>query len=271
MDIRNIFRKKEKNKLLISTPGLDGNQDLINALQPCSRNLPPYWKDLTKGNSWIETIRFKNDLDKLNDSNFNLDEKRKINEKLKKNNGGILKNGRSMINASTCPSFVEIFKNSFLIKTPCEIFVDIDNNNINVESAEKYLLDISFHDLNNQLWGDFNPNLRNIKFSLPYRIKTSEKRAKLVFLDNVYYSDLPFKVMPGVVSIDNKFVSHFNLNTTIDRRYFKNNNYQKIIKVGTPLAMIYMPDGLLDLEFTQFPEEPKIHFIGDYLKKLQNK
>ena len=90
-------------------------------------------------------------------------------------------------------------------------------------------------------------------------------------LDNIFYSDLPFKVMPGVLPIDPKYPVALNINTTIDKRLFKEKKYTKLVKAGTPLAMLYVPDGILDLENKKIKMSYKKHFIADHIKKLNEK
>lgn len=252
MNILNIFKKKEKNKLLISwkVSGELQKDNISDLFEKCSKHMPPYWNKLKEGFDLGKTIKANTDDDFY-----------------------IKENKRSRLNASTCPSFVEIFKNSYLLKTPVEYYIEMDNNGISVTSSNPKVMNINSHDLKTQLWGSFNPNVRNIKFEFfDLTAKTLNKSTKAIMIDNIFYTDLPFRVLPGVLPLSSKYPSSFNLNTTIDRRLIsKGEKYTKLVKAGTPLAMFYMPDGVLDINVEEINLYYKKAFIADTIKKLNEK
>ena len=249
MDIKNIFKKKEKNKLLINWKVADKLQkdNISDLFEKCSKHMPPYWDELKKDFDLGKTV--KADID---------------------NQFCYKENGRSRLNASTCPSFIEIFKNSYLLKAPVEFYVEINDNGIEIQSSNQAILNVNSHDLEAQLWGNFNPNVMNIKFELfDVAVKTLNKSTKIVILDNIFYTDIPFRVLPGVLPLSPKYPLSFNLNTTIDKRLIsQGKKYTKLVKAGTPLAMFYMPDGVLDISCEEIDFSYKKAFIGDYIKKL---
>lgn len=269
MNILNVFKKKEKNKLLVSLE--EESININEIIEKCSKNMPPYWDKLRRNFNLEKTIKFHSM------ANLNLDIKEE-NEKFyeihnEPGNDEIWNqdNGISRVNASTCPSFVEIFKNSYVLKTPVEFYIEVEGNKIKILSSNKKILGTASHPLKEQLWGDFNEDLINIKFEIAAVVKTLNKRINIVMLDNIFYSDLPFKVMPGVLPIDPKYPVALNINTTIDKRLFKEKKYTKLVKAGTPLAMLYVPDGILDLENKKIKMSYKKHFIADHIKKLNEK
>lgn len=270
MDIKSLFKKKEKNKLLVNWKWEGTLQKSNDILEPCSKNMPPYWKGLSKNFSPESLVKYRGFVDRLNQQQgVSKEERKNINTEVRESGIWNLGNNVSRINASSCPSFVEIFKNSYVYKAPCDLYVKIDNKGWDITSRNKKLFDIASHSLPVQLWKGFNDNISNIKFQSDLYIQTSLKNSKIIFLDNIYHSDLPFSVMPGVAEVSSKFAVNMNLNTFIDRRKFLNNSYKKIIKAGTVLALIYMPDGILPIKDCELSPSPPKHFIGDYFKKLK--
>ena len=154
-----------------------------------------------------------------------------------------------------------------------ELYVEMDNNGIAIQSSNPSIISANSHDLRTQLWGDFNPNIMNIKFELfNVAAKTLNKSTKAVMLDNIFYTDLPFRVLPGVLPLSPKYPIALNLNTTIDKRSIsQGKKYSKLVKAGTPLAMFYMPDGILDIGYEELDFSYKKAFIGDHIKKLNEK
>ena len=267
MDIRKIFKKKEKNKLLLNwkIKGVLQESNVDDLIQKCSKKMPPYWGKLTEDFDLEKTIKLEKFIPVKNSPHDK--DREYFLENWKK------KNGFSRANASTCPSFNEIFKNSYILKTPVDLYVEIDKKGIIVTSSNSDIIDVANHDLQTQLWGGFNPNLLNVKFEIfGVMAKTLNKSSKIIMLDNIYYSDLPFRVMPGILPLSPKYPVSFNLNTTIDRRFFNlEEKYTKLIKSGTPLAMFYMPDGVLDIKIQEIPQPNKKYFIADHMKKLNEK
>lgn len=261
-----IWKKEKKNKLLFSDVSVIGGIKSEEVLSPSMEKLPSYWSKLNKGIAIDEKMLFFKFMRKFNAAQ-NPQVKQQINNYINDNKIDVTKDGRSKINAAVCPSFVDIFRNSYIFKTPCEIYVEITDKGYDVHSANSEVMQVNRHDLKSQLWGNHNPNLFNIKFGGNWLVKTTQKTTKIVFFDNILYNDLPFRVMPGVLKVTNKFSSFLNLNTYIDRRNIPSKGYTKILKTGTPLGLLYMPDGLLEIEDKRFEESGKRYFMGDYLKK----
>jgi len=273
MGIRDIFKKKEKNKFLINWEWLGDKQDYNQLIEKCSKNLPPYYKNLSKNFDKEKSIRFRFLMDqksKFDREGIEGEEREKLIEDIDKEDTWSQGGGISRLNASTCPSFGEIFKNCYVFKSPVDFYIKADKNGMQITSRDPDVFDVTTHSLSGQLWGNFNPNIINVKFETKATIKTTIKNTKMVFLDNIFYTDLPFRVMPGVLEISCKYSTSFNLNTFIDQRFF-NKEYTKLVKAGTPLAMLYMPDGVLDIESKSFSTNYRKYFMGDYIKKLNEK
>lgn len=273
MDIRNIFKKKEKNKILINWEWLGEKQDYNQLIEKCSKNLPSYWKNLNKNFDQEKSIRFRFLMDqKLRFDRDGIEgkERDKLEKDLETEDVWSQGNGISRLNASTCPSFGEIFKNCYVFKSPVDFYIKADKNGMHITSRDPEVFDIMSHSLSGQLWGNFNTNIINVKFETKATIRTSIKNTKMVFLDSIFYTDLPFRVMPGVLEVSCDYTTSFNLNTFIDQRFF-NKEYTKLVKAGTPLAMLYMPDGILDIESKEFPTSFRKYFFADHIKKLNEK
>ena len=272
MDIRNIFKRKEKNKILWCWKYEGMLQDSSDIIEPCLKNLPPYWKNLRKNYDEGKTIKFRNLVHRHDVEDMDKDEKEELIKDLKDEKIWSQGNGISRINASTCPSFNDIFKNCYVFKTPVSFYIEGNKDGIQITSRDKRVLDIESHSLSSQLWGDFNPNLISVKFQMTTSVKTSRKKTKMIFLDNVYYTDLPFRVIPGVLELSPNSPTSFNLNTTIDKRFFEHKEkYSKLVKAGTVLAMIYMPDGILDIEDKNFSPSYRKYFLADGINQLNKK
>ena len=276
MNIRNIFKRREKNKLLVSwEPGIGMREenaiDISEVIEKCSKNMPPYWNKLGENFDEEKSINFHG----MNILNTHLGRSKKefYDNYGKLHGDGLWNKGNniSRINASTCPSFIEILKNSYIIKTPVELYIKTDGVGLDVISSNPSVCGASSHPLNRQLWGNFNKNLLNIKFEIMANVKTLNKRTNMVMFDSIYYTDLPFKVMPGILPVNPKYPIDLNINTTIDKRLFKHQKYTKLIKAGTPLAMFYVPDGILNLESSRLGLRYKRYFIADFFKKLNEK
>jgi len=260
-------KNKDKNKILISFADLNHiglDMDLEDLIVPVKGNYPTYWKDLRpdrmaktdKAEFANLQHRFYNGKDKPDKHKFPYQQNSK---------------GRSTINVLHCPSFVEIFKNSFLIKAPCDIMLDIDKNTstIKVFPIDEGKIEIQRHSLRDQLWGDFNHDIINVKFSGRWSIKTTTAPARMIFMDPVYWGAMPYRCMPGVLPVvPNREVS-LNLNVSFDKKDLSDKHHTKLINKGDVLSMVYMPDGLLEFEKVHFFKKGRMHFVNDYIKTLK--
>ena len=137
MNILNIFKKKEKNKLLVSWKWEGNLQNSSDILEPGFKNIPSYWKNLSKGFSLKSSIEYKSLINKLNSKDISEEETNNIKSIINKSKIWNLGNNTSRINASHCPSFVELFKNSYVYKSPCDIYVKIDDKGFNIISTNE--------------------------------------------------------------------------------------------------------------------------------------
>jgi hypothetical protein len=253
----NFFRQKEKNKFIIAQSE-DKKWDLENLeewIQPARKNLPKWWKELPvnrfeKENFLQKTLEYSyiEDID-----NFDL---------------------RSMpLNAKSCPSFVEIFNNSYLYKAPVDYFFEFNHTEKKWGwmSAEPQLFKVDTHHLVSQLWGHSKDNIFNVKFSNPYIIKTTQKLQTLIFLDNIYWQNkCPIKVLPGVLKVLPNYSVAINLNCYVDWDYITKNKITRYtINRGDVLAMMYSPEGVIPIEKRKFKENPKLWFMANYFKAIK--
>jgi len=239
--------------------------DLEDIVVPIKGNFPNYWKYLRKDKQSIkDAAEFAH-----------LEHKQHMKKEIPGDKFPYLQNkfGRSTTNAMFCPSFLELFNNSFLLKAPCEILIDIDSKagKMDIVPIDGRLMYIQRHNLRDQLWGDHNDNLINVKFAANWMIRTTSKPTKLVFFDPTYFTDQPYSVMPGVLPVVPHHEVSLNLNVFFDKREFSEKHYTKIIKKGEVLSLIYMPDGILPLERYDFIGKGRQHFLMDYLKILKQK
>jgi hypothetical protein len=264
-----FWKKKKENKLQFSFIHLNKqflDVDMEDIVVPVKGNYPDYWKYLRKDKMSQKEM-----------AEFAHLEHRFHNKKASQKDGKFpyLSNkfGRSTTNAMFCPSFLELFNNSFLLKAPCEILIDITpkESRMDVVPIDSKLMYIQRHSLRGQLWGDHNDDLINVKFAANWMIRTTTKPTKLVFLDPTYFNSQPYSVMPGVLPVVPHHEVSLNLNVVFDKRRFGGENYTKIIKKGEVLSLVYMPDGILPFERHDFIGKGRQHFLMDYLKILKQK
>lgn len=223
-----------KNKLLVDYDQKKyPNIPLNDIIVPTIRELPNWYKNL---NSFL----YKNDQEKV---------QRIINKK-------------PLTTLKVCPSFIELFKNSFIVKAPCDLTIEITPQ----EFKSFSLLPNLFTALNHpkSQMGQFGERFINIKFTFHLSYKPTKKDLNLIPLNPIYYNDLPFDVLPGYLNIP--YFTHggypININTVfpIDKL---NDTNTFIIEKGTVLAMLYCPEGIPKLEIDT-NLTPNIHDINQH-------
>jgi len=201
-----LFNNKKNKSIdcLIHSSILDDQKDLFvkNIIQPSLKSQPDWWRRLK-----VYMIK-------------ELGEEQKLNVK-------------------TCPAFIELFKNSYIIKSPCEWMFEAKpgeywkflTSNNNLAQAEDHNLDIQMNSFS-------KGSLYNFKLKLPMRIKSSASSGvlKLVYTQPYYHNyKLPLTVMPGVMPL----VENIDVNLSINYSYNNKEHIKFKCNKGDVLAYLY--------------------------------
>jgi hypothetical protein len=165
------------------------------------------------------------------------------------------------LSIKTCVSFLTLFQNSYLFLSPIdfqlkvsrlgyEVITDknqkhsnftriVSHTHSDVETA------IRQGHLESQLGPYFNKNYMNIKLDTAMCIRSKKGRIDLVHMHPFYWTpDSPLQAMQGILPIIDTYDVGFNINMMCRR----DKAFTMTIKKGTPLAMYYSPNGLINFE-----------------------
>jgi hypothetical protein len=185
-------------------------------------------------------------------------------------------NGKST-NAKFCPSFIELFKNSYLVKSPVEFVLTFKSNDeitLTMPSTERYYLTVEgSHNLNSQTNGGLKDYL-NLKISTPLVLKTNKFPLNLTLLSPTYYNDFPCEVAPGILTLNSEYFLPLNINYIIPRYLEKRLIGQSLFfPKGHVLAILYAgskaPIKFVD-NILKYKLMPQYHFFGNYFKNIKN-
>jgi hypothetical protein len=191
--------------------------------------------------------------------------------------------GRRRQNQQTprmCPSFVDIFKNSYLIKMPVDLLIayELDAGGFyrwNWEVPSEFI-SLDNHDLAYQMGADYDARYLNFKIGFQIRLK-SDKPRKLMFLDTFYHDVTPrdYRAMAGVMPLTG-INMELMVNTYVEKKSFGTQG-EFLIKEGEPLCLLYFPEGKPDIiknpcsvdDYTGKYAYTRTSYMGDYMKKIR--
>jgi hypothetical protein len=234
------FKKKEVNKLLISTShikDINANYDINNIIVKSSSYLPKWWSTL------------------------------KVDPLTSKKLFNIIDNGddpRSLNNTKTCPSFINLFNSSYLLKCPSDLHIEVKGKNFRFFSNDTRILNVSSHPLsqmNNYLEGKYF----NIKINFSCIIKSKTAPLSLTFLPPTYYNNFPFHIMPGVLELLPNFTPSLALNCLVKIKNTDKPQHYFFPK-GSILSMLYCNIPPPNIEKTDLVYNNMDHFQAFFLK-----
>lgn len=183
--------------------------------------------------------------------------------------------------AAVCPSFVMLFKNSYLIKCPAQIDIAFikEAKKIKITTNEEQL-ELESHDLVTQM-GQVFSDFVSMKIGVRCYLHTDEPCMPL-FINPFAYApqnDQKLRALEGILPLNDKVKQKLNINTAISKEHLQEQldkgkgTYS--IKPGTPLALLYFPEGLPKLEVRDFdPGVPTVnqsrHMKGSYLARMKD-
>jgi hypothetical protein len=152
------------------------------------------------------------------------------------------------LNVKTCPALIDLFTNSFIIRTPTEIaFQSLQNKFYWKYPLDTKLFGIDMHP-ESQV-GDFYKfkEKQNIKFSIPLKI-TTEKKTRAIWMHPSYHVNndnfFEMETVPGIVEFGKRPII-LNVNTLI-----KITEKNFVLPAGHPIAMIYFFEKVkIELEY----------------------
>ncbi len=180
-------------------------------------------------------------------------------------------------NVRTCPSFVELFKNSYALVAPCDFTLKISLRGMDLIQVENGWLEITTHtglpqELGgNQMGMQWDQTLQNIKIMTGLTLGTNKGHYNIMHLP-AYYHEPKSKLFapPGISTITEDTPLDLNVNVFFDMSNLTSENEEVItVKHGTPLAYIYMPFGLLPYEKGNLDRKMRKQFLGDYKRQLE--
>jgi hypothetical protein len=229
----NWFKKKEKNKLLVSTNPSSSNlvgkdYDIKQIIEKASSNLPKWWT----------TSKFPSITPKEVFKTIDLG-----------------RDPSDLLNAKTCPSFINIFSNSYVLKCPADLYIKTEGEHYEYYSLNNEILSVSSHPLsqmNNHLKGEYF----NLKFNFHINLKTLTSPLQFIFLSPIYFNSFPFNVMPGVLDILPDFAGNMALNclAKVDQKtqyfHFPKGEILGVLYCTTPLPPIEQREFLASIRET---------------------
>lgn len=191
--------------------------------------------------------------------------------------------GRRRQNQQTprmCPSFVDVFRNSYLLKMPADLLVDYqkekdDHYRWNWEVPSEFVF-LDNHDMSYQMGSSYDSRYLNFKIMLRAKIK-SDTPCKMMFLDTFYNDVTPrlYRAMTGVMPLTNIHLE-LAINTYLEKKDLGNHG-EILIKEGEPLCLLYFPEGKPDIvtnlcsmdEYNVKYAYTRTSYMGDYMKKIR--
>ena len=200
--------------------------------------------------------------------------------------------------AKTCPSFIELFKNSYLFIAPCDIACKVSSTGIDFLMSEEGWLQTQSHTAHkppvftneeakdeelvkrkmaslNQMGDKWDRYIHNIKFETGIVLGVNHGEFTFMQLPAYWHNQRPVLFTPpGTTTVTADTPSDLQLNTFIDfKPYIKDGETIEktydVIHAGDPIAMIYLPGGFLNHEKGKINKRLRKKFMGGYAKQLK--
>lgn len=175
-----------------------------------------------------------------------------------------------------CPSFVELFKNTLLLRLPTDFIISYTGEYLIVQEAgAKGFVGHSYHDLKHQMDETYGQKNVNIKLDFDFMF-VSDSPSKILITPPEYHFDEEvscLKPMLGVLNTLPNVGIPFNVNTVVSLDYL-GEKQEVYMKKGTPLAYLYFPEGApSSVEHVSSDEYhdtryTRTTFFGDYLRQV---
>ena len=183
--------------------------------------------------------------------------------------------------AKTCPSFVELFRDSYLLRAPCDITITYQGRDSNHDDIVSWVCAgslpyVDSHNLHDQMGPEWSSKYVSIKLGLRTVPKASEP-IKCMTLPLDYHKPRGprLKSMMGIIPIHNQnFEMQLNMVTDLQELI---SNPEISIKVGEPLGLLYFPGGKPKVCSTCVPQAEydtkykyeRVTWYGDFVRKTK--
>tara|TARA_R110001606_G_scaffold396532_1_gene570824 strand:+ start:997 stop:1779 length:783 start_codon:yes stop_codon:yes gene_type:complete len=181
-------------------------------------------------------------------------------------------------NVRTCPSFVELFKNSYAFTAPCDLQLKVSKQSMDIIQPEDGWVSITSHtalppELGGTQMGDmWDKSLQNIKIMSGLQIGVNTGECNIMHIPAYYHNPRAvYFAPPGISTLTADNPLDLNLNLFIDMNRVDMERGETIhIKHGTVLAYIYMPSGILPHTKVSLDKKMRKSFLGDYQRQLED-
>ena len=238
-----FFKKRKQNFIELGIGSYDVPKDyqkkfIEDIIVPCKNFLPTWFKTQRPE----ETIKFYN-------------------------KGG--SSNHQPRNTKYCPAFIDLFKNSYAIKSPCDWYLETNTQNgYKFESSSPDVLKAHNHNIVKQMNGFGNGNIFNLKLEIDIRIRSTKNLTKLLFLPPYYYNPtFPLTLLSGTLPLLPYPSAALNVNYT----YSKTQKIQHYCKKGDVIALLYSVSNKIYPIKTSFGNYTynDHKFLGSYIHYLK--
>jgi len=172
-------------------------------------------------------------------------------------------------NVKSCPSFMELFHNSYCYISPVSFAIKVEDDNLFFKSDNEEYLTVNSHTSvgydDSQMGPLWYSHMHNVKIEVNMYVKSSTGRCDMVILPPDYHNPkLELRAAPGIISLIDNFAIQFNLNMFLDSSKTTN----VFIKKGDVLAYLYDSDGVLPFKRTDILPPPRPWSTGAYIKSM---
>ena len=232
---------KSKNQNIIELGVLSPIEPLKNIMLPSIKNLPEWWTSFPK-------------LPELDIPSW--DSKDKV---------------KPILTTHTCPSFIDFFKNSYVVKSPCDWLLEVEpGRGYRFSASNSDVLGNDNHSIKKQMNNFADSSLENLKLQIMSTLISTSKLTKLIMTSPIYFNpNFPLDIMPGILPLTPKHPLPLHLN------YFINPNKKIKYKCreGEVIAVLYCTEKILPKikikdGLHYFPYQTK--WKGNFINYLKN-
>ena len=178
-------------------------------------------------------------------------------------------------NVKSCPSFHQIFKDSYTFISPCDLEIEVGRYGYNLLSADSVWFRSSSHThisgKKSQMGDEWDKDFYNIKLGANIILATNKSKLTVLNLHSYYHTPRTSLIIPpGVYNLTKEIPLQLNLNIFVDIKDLSEAGTKKIlVKKGDPLALFYIPEGFKSMKKANLKTLPRRFFVGDYMKSIK--
>ena len=158
---------------------------------------------------------------------------------------------RSRGTVRSCPSFIWQFRDSLIVRLPCDVMISKDGGQCKIDTLNDTLIEVFSHSLDTELSEEHSKDFLNLKIRpmISYRSNKPVKAVQMTSFNYTAQDELLFRSVEGVFPII-KENTQLNINLflrtseLVKRSKAMSGDRDVLISSGTPLCMLYFPQGL---------------------------